>query len=78
MKESLKPCVYKQSERELDGVLFVERSGELRYVARLSYGSSEAEGKPSQKRARSPEGDEESHEVDPKPGDLPVARLKLE
>ena len=37
MKENLKPCVYKQRERGLkrDFVLFVERTGELRYAARL-------------------------------------------
>ena len=50
MKENLKPCVYKQRERGLkrDFVLFVERTGELRYVARLS-----AKGvKPKRKRVR--------------------------
>ena len=31
---------------------------------------SEAEGKPSLKRAK------ESHSIDPKPGDLPMSRLK--
>ena len=37
VKENLKPYVYKQMKREsLDIVLFVERSGELRIVARLS------------------------------------------
>ena len=38
MKENLKPCVYNLSERHMmrDGVLFVERSGELPVLARLS------------------------------------------
>ena len=36
-----------------DGVLFVERSGEYFYVARLRYWSIEAKGKPSVKSARS-------------------------
>ncbi|GAV25132.1 hypothetical protein ciss_10650, partial [Carboxydothermus islandicus] len=37
MKEDLKPYAYKQSEplEGGDGVLFVERAGELLYVARL-------------------------------------------
>ena len=55
-----------------DIVLFVERSGELLYVARLSTRRYEAEGKPSLNRAN------KSHGVDPKPGDLSMARLKLE
>ena len=55
-----------------DIVLFVERSSELRYVARLStrrYGAAE---KSSLKRAS------KLYDVDPKPGDLSMARLKLE
>jgi len=37
VKENLKPCAYKQSEGFVpDGVLFVERSGELLMLARLS------------------------------------------
>ena len=37
MKENLKPFVYKQSKFLVDdGVLFVERSGELQLQARLS------------------------------------------
>ena len=37
MKENLKPYAYKQSEGFVpDGVLFVERSGELLMPARLS------------------------------------------
>ena len=53
-----------------DRVLFVERSGELRLLARLRTGSPE------------PEGNQvligpESVGVDPKPGDLSMSRLKL-
>ena len=55
-----------------DVVLFVERSSELRYVARLSTIRYGAEGKPSLNRAS------KSYVVDPKPGDLSMARLKLE
>ena len=37
MKENLKPCVYKLWKDDVsDRVLFVERSGELRVLARLS------------------------------------------
>ena len=57
---------------KLDSVLFVERSGELWYVARLSTRRYGAEGKPSLKRAN------ESHAIDPKPGDLSMDRLKRE
>ena len=55
-----------------DIVLFVERSGELSYVARLSTRRYEAEGKPSLNRAT------KLHELDPKPSDLPMVRMKLE
>ena len=45
MKENLKPCVYKHSKRhERDEVLFVERSGELFYAARLSNSVAEPQG----------------------------------
>ena len=36
VKENLKPYVYKRRKRYSDLVLFVERAGELRCVARLS------------------------------------------
>ena len=66
MKENLKPCVYKLWNR----VLFVERSGELRLLARLRTKGSE------------PKGNQvliglESVRVDPKPGDLSMSRLKM-
>ena len=53
-------------------VLFVERSGELLEVARLSTRRYEAEGKPSVNSAKI-----ESLLIDPKPGDLPMVRMKL-
>ena len=53
-----------------DRVLFVERSSELRWLARLRAKGPE------------PEGNQvligpESAYADPKPGDLPMSRLKL-
>ncbi len=53
-----------------DGVLFVERAGELTYAARLSIARCGAVGKPSLKRAL------KLHAIDPKPGDLSMARVK--
>ena len=45
MKENLKPCVYKLwNTVKVDRVLFVERSGELRVVARLNASGMEPEG----------------------------------
>ena len=47
MKENLKPCVYDRRERNTrkrDRVLFVERSGELRLLARLSTEGAEPQG----------------------------------
>ncbi len=54
-----------------DRVLFVERSGELMYVARLRDWSSGAEARASLNRAN------KLHVLDPKPGDLSMSRLKL-
>ncbi len=62
----------RQSTLKCDVVLFVERSGELFYMARLSTRQYEAEGKPSVKSA------EKSYEIDPKPSDLTMSRMKLE
>ena len=53
-----------------DLVLFVERTCELRYAARLRSGRTGAEAKASLKRAS------KLHDVDPKPGDLSMGRLK--
>ena len=73
MKKNLKPCVYKlwNNYDKLNRVLFVERSGELRVVARVSARMHGHEGKPSLNRAL------KSVSVDPKPGDLPMSRMKL-
>ena len=62
----------RQSTLRCDVVLFVERSGELFYMARLSTGRYEAEEKSSLKRAY------KSYEIDPKPSDLSMVRMKLE
>jgi hypothetical protein len=71
VKKNLKPYAYKQSEPEQsgDGVLFVERTGELLFYARLSdkaRSRSESESKKGVKYKA----------VDPKPGDLPMGRVK--
>ena len=45
MKENLKPYVYKHTKhQECDVVLFVERSGEFMYAARLSTSGAEPKG----------------------------------
>ena len=56
---------------KVDRVLFVERSGELPGLARLSTFRCGAEGKPSLKRAV------KSVPAGPKPGDLSMSRMKL-
>ena len=73
MKENLKPYVYKQLKsvkaRQRTFCRTVRRvivCSEVKYV---KYG---AEGKPSLNRAT------ELHAIDPKPGDLPMDRLKRE
>ena len=52
-------------------VLFVERSGELRWLARLSTKGVEPKGN------QVLIGRVKSVRVDPKPGDLPMSRMKL-
>ena len=52
-------------------VLFVERSGELRWLARLRTEGPEPKGNQVLR------GRYESVQADPKPGDLPMTRLKL-
>ena len=72
MKENLKPCVYK-----LWNIVKDEPRTFCRTVRRVALAGevkdlrSGAGGKPSLKRAR------ESVRADPKPGDLPMSRLKL-
>ena len=71
MKENLNPCAYKQSWGLVpDGVLFVERSGELLMPARLRCHKHR-----SRRETKSEEG-VELVLVDPKPGDLSMSRLK--
>ena len=62
----------RQSTLRCDVVLFVERSGELFYMARLSTLRYEVEEKSSLNRAN------KSYEIDPKPSDLSMVRMKLE
>ena len=72
MKENLKPCVYKLWKHAMcDRVLFVERSGELRRLARLRTKGPEPKGNQVLR------GRMKSVGADPKPGDLPMSRLKL-
>ena len=52
-------------------VLFVERSGELLRLARLSTQGVEPKGNQVLR------GRIESVRIDPKPGDLPMSRMKL-
>ena len=70
MKENLKPCVYKLWKRVMrNRVLFVERSGELPVLARLSDQVTEPKGNQvliGRKSVR----------VDPKLGDLSMSRMK--
>ena len=69
----MKPYVYKQIERfiKLDIVLFVERSGELLYMARLSVKKTR-----SRREIESEKGEIKSYIIDPKPGDLSMVRMK--
>ena len=55
-----------------DRVLFVERSGELRWLARLRTKGPEPKGN------QVLIGRVKSVRVDPKPGDLPMSRMKRE
>ena len=59
-----------QSTLKCDEVLFVERSGELLYVASFKVFSTGGEARASLNRAT------ELHAIDPKPGDLSMGRLK--
>ena len=59
-----------QRALKLDVVLFVERSGELLYAARLSTSGTEPQGNRVLIALQ-------LHAIDPKPGDLSMCRLKL-
>ena len=62
----------RQSTLRCDVVLFVERSSELLYMARLSTLRYGVEAKASLNRAS------KSYIIDPKPSDLTMVRMKLE
>ena len=64
-------CLQAVEVQEHNRVLFVERSGELRLLARLT---SREEGS---RRDTKCEEREKSVGVDPKPGDLSMSRLKF-
>ena len=55
-----------------DGVLFVERTGELHLASKVKAQRAGAGAKASLNRAQKFAG------VDPKPGDLPMSRVKRE
>ena len=73
MKENLKPCVYKLwNIYYKDGPrTFCRTVRRVTVTGEVKEYSSGAEGKPSLNRAN------ESAAVDPKPGDLPMSRMKL-
>ncbi len=58
-----------QSTLRCDVVLFVERSGELLYAARLAIQSRS-------RRETECDKHDKLHVIDPKPGDLSMSRLK--
>ena len=63
----------RQSALKCDVVLFVERSGELLYMARLSIKKIR-----SRREIESEEGEIKSYIIDPKLSDLSMVRMKLE
>ena len=72
MKENLKPCVYKLwNHIQVEPRTFCRTVRRVADAGKVKDYRSGAEGKPSLKRAK------ESVRVDPKPGDLPMSRLKL-
>ena len=72
MKENLKPCVYKLWNTYKGGPrTFCRTVRRVVGAGKVKDGKSGAGGKPSLNRAN------ESVYTDPKPGDLPMSRLKL-
>ena len=72
MKENLKPCVYKLWNYVKVGPrTFCRTVRRVALAGKVKSYRDGAEGKPSLKRA------EESVRADPKPGDLPMSRMKL-
>ena len=63
----------RQSHLKGDVVLFVERSGELFYMARLS-----TEKVRSRREIESEKGEYKSYIIDPKLSDLSMSRMKAE
>ena len=63
----------RQSDLKRDVVLFVERSGELLYMARLSVKKTR-----SRRETESEQGEYKSYIIDPKLSDLSMSRMKLE
>ena len=63
----------RQSTLRCDVVLFVERSGELLYMARLSIKKVR-----SRREIESEKGEIKSYIIDPKLSDLSMVRMKLE
>ena len=63
----------RQSTLKCDVVLFVERSGELLYMARLSIKKVR-----SRREIESEKGEIKSYIIDPKLSDLSMVRMKLE
>ena len=71
MKEHLKPCVYKLwNHVKVEPRTFCRTVRRVAGAGKVKDVKSGAEGKPSLKRAK------KSVSADPKPGDLPMSRLK--
>ena len=72
MKENLKPYVYKQTEHvKVRCRTFCRTVRRVILYGKVKYLRYEAEEKSSLKRAK------KSYEIDPKPGDLSMVRMKL-
>ena len=73
MKENLKPYVYKQIEHvKVRYRTFCRTVRRVILYGKVKYLRYEAEEKSSLKRAK------KSYEIDPKPSDLSMVRMKLE
>ena len=72
MKENLKPCVYKlwNNYERVGPLTFCRTVRRVTFTGKVKYRRYGAGEKSSLKRA------EKSVRVDPKPGDLPMSRLK--
>ena len=83
VKENLKPAVHKQSESDPEATregrrrAFCRMNRRVTLAGQVKSGRDEAAGKPSPNRARPEAIRDRSAGVDPKPGDLPMARVKL-